>query len=264
MTGVVDFHNHLIPGVDDGAQDVAEAEAALTRFKADGVVAVIATPHLDGSITKQPGQLADRLEELDIGFTDLQTVAARVGGVRVERGVELLLDVPEPDISDARLRLAGGNYFLMEFPFMTVPPHSARAVRTLSSGPYRPIIAHPERYHGFLHTIDLAGEWRDAGACLQVNGGSLLGRYGKEARAAAFELLARGWVDYICSDYHTRGAPLVADYCRLLEEIAPEQAYILTRTNPSRILSGEPPIPAGGIRPKPVSVWGRVTAIFKS
>jgi protein-tyrosine phosphatase len=264
VTGVVDFHNHLIPGVDDGAQDVSESETALLKFKADGVTAVIATPHLDGSLTTQPGQLADRLEELDIGFADLQTVAARVGDVRVERGVELLLDVPEPDLSDPRLRLAGGRFFLMEFPFMTVPPHSARAVQALAAGPYQPIIAHPERYHGFVHTIDLAGEWRAAGAYLQVNGGSLLGRYGREARSAAFELLRRGWVDYICSDYHTRGAPLVGEYCRLLDEIAPEQGYILTRTNPARILIGEPPIPAGGIVPRPRGMWERVTAIFKS
>jgi protein-tyrosine phosphatase len=264
VTGVVDFHNHLIPGVDDGAQDVAECEAALQRFKADGVATVIATPHVDGGTTTHPGQLADRLEELDIGFSDLQAVAARVGGVRVERGAEVLLDVPEPDLSDPRLRLGGGPFFLMEFPFMTVPPHSIRAVRALAAGPYKPIIAHPERYHGFVNTVDLALEWKAAGGQLQVNGGSLLGRYGKEARAAAFELLRRGWVDYLSSDYHTRGPALVADYCRLLEELgAPEQAYLLTVTNPGRILTGDPPIPIAPIIVKS-SMWGRVRAIFKS
>lgn len=264
MTGVVDFHNHLVPGVDDGAQDESECESALEQFKADGVSVVIATPHLDGSMTTHPGQLADRLEELDIGFADLRAVAGRVGGVRIERGVELLLDVPEPDLSDPRLRLAGGNYFLMEFPFMSVPPHSTRAVRALAGGPYKPIIAHPERYRGFVHTIDLALEWKGAGAQLQVNGGSLLGRYGKEARMAAFELLRRGWVDYVCSDYHCRGPALVADYCRLLEGMgASEQAYLLTVTNPGRIISGETPIPVPPINVKS-SMWGRVAAIFKS
>lgn len=265
MTGVVDFHNHLMPGVDDGAQDATETEAALNKFKADGVVAVIATPHLDGSITTHAVQLADRLEELDVGFENLKACAEKVGGIRVERGVELLLDVPEPDISDPRLRLAGGNYFLMEFPFMSVPPHSARVVRQIADGPYRPIIAHPERYSGFVHTIELAQEWKAAGALLQVNGGSLLGRYGKDARAAAFELLRRGWVDYVCSDYHTRGPALVADYCTLLEEMgASEQVHLLTVTNPGRILSGEAPIPIAPLKPQKTGVWGRMTGIFKS
>jgi protein-tyrosine phosphatase len=172
--------------------------------------------------------------------------------------------VPEPNIEDPRLRLAGGNFFLMEFPFMMVPPHSPRAVRSLASGPYRPVIAHPERYHGFVNTIDLALEWKDAGGLLQVNGGSLLGRYGKDARAAAFELLARGWVDYMCSDYHTRGPALIAEYRRVLEEMgAEEQAYLLTVTNPARILAGEAPIPVAPIRAK-TTVWGKVTGIFKS
>jgi protein-tyrosine phosphatase len=264
VNGVVDFHNHLMPGVDDGAQDVAETEAGLNKFKADGVATVIATPHLDGSMTTHPGQLADRLEELDIGFADLKACAEKVGGMRVERGVELLLDVPEPDISDPRLRLAGGNFFLMEFPFMSIPPHSARVVRQIVQGPYRPIIAHPERYNGFLHSMEQALEWKEAGALLQVNGGSLLGRYGKDARAAAFELLARGWVDYVCSDFHTRGPALVADYCRLLEEMAPEQAYLLTVTNPGRILTGEAPIPIAPLKAQRPGMWGRVTSIFKS
>ena len=208
--------------------------------------------------------LRRRMLELDRAFDVLQACAQRVRDVRVHRGVELLLNVPNPDLSDARLRLGGGQFFLMEFPYFAVPPHSAEAVRSLASGGFTPIIAHPERYRGIGHDLDIAKRWRENGAFLQVNGGSLLGRYGAEARAAAFELLGRGWVDYLCSDYHARGPTLVAQYETLLEEIgAHEQVQLLTQVNPARMLEGRKPIPALPLHVKR-TFWRRVAGMFRS
>jgi len=262
--GTLDFHNHLMPGVDDGAQTTEDATQALMKFKADGVTTVITTPHLDGSTTTHPDALAARLRELDVAFEKLERCAEKVGGIKVERGVELLLDVPDPNVSDPRLRLGGGMFFLMEFPFMTVPPFSTRAVEKLCATPYTPVIAHPERYHRFRSNLDLALEWKEKGAFLQVNGGSLLGRYGAEAREAALELLQRGWADYLSSDYHARGQTLVTEYRGLLEsQGAVEHAYLLMQANPERLLAGKPPIPVPPLQLKR-NVWERMTAIFRS
>ena len=260
---VVDFHNHVIPAVDDGAQTATEATEALNAFADDGVTTVVATPHVDASITLREDALSDRMAALDFGYIELQRISREVGRVRIERGVELLLDVPEPNLSDPRLRLGGGKFFLMEFPFMMVPPQSARVIKSISESGFKPIIAHPERYHGFAHEIDLAGEWKTQGALLQVNGGSLLGRYGAEARRIAFELLERGWVDYLCSDYHARGATLVADYRALLEKMeATEQVHTLMETNPRRMLEGSEPLPVAPLRGKP-TLWTRMTGLFR-
>ncbi|MGQ0560342.1 MAG: tyrosine-protein phosphatase [Gemmatimonadota bacterium] len=260
---IVDFHNHLMPGVDDGAQTPAEAIDAIAAFEQDGVAVAIATPHMDGSITNRPAELAARLAELDAGFGALQQCARHAGKLQVERGVELLLDIPEPDLTDARLRLAGGKSFLMEFPYMMVPPHSARVIRSLCATGFTPVIAHPERYHDFGSSIDLAAQWKQNGALLQVNGGSLLGRYGAEARRTAFELLRRGWADYICSDYHARGPTLVAQCRALLESTGgAEQAYILMETNPARLLSGLAPLPVAPLQVRR-SLWGRISAVFR-
>jgi protein-tyrosine phosphatase len=261
---VLDFHNHLMPAVDDGAQTIEDATQALIKFKADGVSTVITTPHVDGSLTTQGAWLAARLRELDVAFETLERCAEKVGGINVRRGVELLLDIPDPDLSDRRLRLSGGPFFLMEFPFMTVPPFSTRAVEMLCATSYTPIIAHPERYHRIRNNLDLVLEWKQKGALLQINGGSLLGRYGPEPREAALELLERGWADYLCSDYHARGPTLVADYRELLESKGGvEQAYLLMQANPERLLAGEPPIPVPPFHLKR-NMWDRMTAIFRS
>jgi len=262
--GYVDFHNHVMPAVDDGAQSVAESSDALNAFKEAGVSVVVATPHVAASLTVKQPDCKVWLRELDAAFAELQACAAQIGGVRVERGVELALDIPEPDLSDPRLRLAGGRFFLMEFPAMTVPPGSERVLSDLCESGVIPIIAHPERYYGVLNALELVGAWRTAGAYLQLNSGSLLGRYGPDARNVGFELLRRGWVDYLSSDYHSRGPTLVRQCWSLLETLdAKEQAYTLMKINPSRMLEGNPPLPVQPLRLKP-TLWSRVAAVFRS
>ena len=261
---IVDFHNHLIPGVDDGAQTVVESEAAVAAFVAHGVTAFVATPHVDGELTLTRAHLDDRLGEIDGGWHELEQMCAeKFPDISVFRAAEVLLDVPEPDLSDPRLRINGGRFFLVEFPFMTVPPQSARVIRYLADTGYTPILAHPERYRG-VSDVSMAGEWRQAGALLQLNGGSLLGRYGAAARDLAFQILEQGWADFLCSDYHARGEPLIRDYERMLVESGgEEQAATLMRTNPARMLNGEKPLPVAPFRPRRPSVWQRVSGLFR-
>lgn len=261
---IIDFHNHLIPGVDDGAQTIAESEAAVSAFVTHGVTGMVATPHLNAELTADVTGLKERLEEIDGGWESFANMCAdKFPAVSAFRAVELLLDIPEPDLSDSRLRINGGKFFLVEFPFMAVPPQSARVLRDLSASGYTPILAHPERYRG-MPDIRVAGEWRQAGALLQVNGGSLLGRYGPAARRIAFQLLEQGWVDFLCSDYHARGEPLIREYENaLLEGDAAEQAITLMRTNPARMLADEPPLPVMPFRPRRGNVWRRVSEFFR-
>jgi protein-tyrosine phosphatase len=146
---------------------------------------------------------------------------------------------------------------------MSIPPQSVRVIRHLADTGYTPILAHPERYRG-MTDVALGGEWRQGGALLQINGGSLLGRYGPAARNIAFQLLEHGWADFLCSDYHARGDTLVRDYERLLiESNGEEQAATLMKINPARMLSGEKPLPVLPFKPRRPGVWRRVTGLFK-
>jgi protein-tyrosine phosphatase len=261
---VTDFHNHLMPSVDDGAQSLGESCEGLKAFEKEDVRFIITTPHLNGSLTLDRGALEARLTSLDHAWEEL-TVHARAHhpGVTLYRGVELMLDVPEPRLEDPRLRLAGGPFVLIEFPFMTVPPRSVQALTNIVQNGCRPILAHPERYNGFAPDYSLAEQWRKTGAALQVNGPSLLGKYGPDAREYAFGLLERGWVDYLSSDYHARGPTHVREYRGLLEEAgAGEQMLGLMETNPSRILTGEAAWPVPSMRVKN-SLWDRVIGLFR-
>lgn len=255
----VDFHNHLMPGVDDGAQDDDESRAALERLHADGVEAVVVTPHLQGSLTTTPEKLARRLRELDEGWDRFREIAAGAfPEMRIERGTEVMLDAPKLDLSDPRIRLAGTSFVLVEFPYMTVPPNSAPAIFDLKMKGWTPIIAHPERYSGLDRRLEDVAEWRRVGGLLQVNSGSLLGRYGAQAQTIAWRLLRRGWVDFVASDYHARGRTSLAAAREKLEEMdAGEQYRLMTRVNPARILDGHHPEPVPPLQ-EPKKPWWKV------
>jgi protein-tyrosine phosphatase len=249
---VIDIHTHLVPGVDDGARDVGESMAALRRLAVEGAVAVLATPHLQGSLTLNPVLQAERLAELDRGWEALVAATDRPE-LELYRGAEILLDVPAPRPDDERVRIAGGPFVLVEFPYMAVPPAATRPLECMRADGWIPVLAHPERYHGAGSSPDQvvasARRWRNAGSYLQVNGPALLGRYGPEARMRAVALLEAGLVDFVGSDYHARGEPRVREYLSLLRNGGHEwEATLLTETNPRRMLDGQPPLPVPPIQ----------------
>ncbi|HEX6373478.1 MAG TPA: CpsB/CapC family capsule biosynthesis tyrosine phosphatase [Longimicrobium sp.] len=254
---MIDFHNHLIPGVDDGAADAQQAAAALRTFLEQGVDTVVSTPHVNGSLTLDPAQLAERLAEIDAGWAVLEAEAAS-SGVRVLRGAEIMLDVPAPDLSDPRLRLAGTSAVLVEFPFMNVPPNALQALFELKMSGWMPVLAHPERYGNAARDLSDAAEWRRVGAALQINAGSLVGRYGKPASELAWGLVERGMAAYLSSDYHARGRCPVAECRAELERRGGEhQARLLLEENPRRMLEGKPPLPVPPLlAPRPL--WKRI------
>lgn len=248
--GRVDLHNHLMPGVDDGAPDLAASRRGLEAMQADGVERLAVTPHFDASLTTRPDALARRMEELDRGWAALSALAREeFPRVQVTRAAEIMLDTPEPDFSDPRLRLGGGPYVLVEFPFALSPAFSGRVLAAIRSAGWKPVVAHPERYAAAPSIVRAAEAWRGAGAVLQVNGLSLIGRYGAEPKAAAEALFEAGLVDYLASDFHSRGRPLVQDYVVALRRASTDEVVeLLTRTNPARILNGDAPLPVGAVR----------------
>lgn len=243
-SGRIDLHNHLLPGVDDGAADDDQARTALRAMREQGVRALVTTPHLDGSLTLAPDRLAARLAELDAGWARLRAIVdAEFPDVRVERGAEVMLDTPAPDLSDPRARLGGTSFVLVELPYMNVPPNSASTVYGLKMKGHRPIVAHPERYEGVDRELAMVDEWRRVGGHLQVNTGSLLGRYGTRAEHRAWRLLELGWADYLASDYHARGDCTLAAGFAAIEGAGGEAvARALTR-NAERLLHDDPPEP---------------------
>lgn len=261
---MLDLHTHLLPGVDDGARRIEDAKTGLAALSAQGVSAVMLTPHFQASLTEATGQMLARLEELDTAWASLQAlVRSEFAGLRIFRGAELMLDTPIPELDDPRLRLAGGEFLLIEFPGLSIPPRSVDAVRALQAKGYRPIIAHPERYPGMAGGLEIVKHWRRSGAFLQINHGSLLGDYGPVPRQAAFLLLRRGWADFLSSDFHSRGEPRIAAGLDALRRAGgAEQAELLAISNPERLLQAQAPLPVPPL-PAQRGIFARLLAALR-
>ncbi len=259
-----DFHSHLIPGVDDGAADLVESRAAVAAVVRDGVMTAITTPHFDGSLTMAPAMADERLAQFDAGFEALTADAEiTASGVRLLRGVELMLDIPDPDVSDPRLRLNGGRFVLVEYPGLRLPlAHADFAIRALRDKGWQPVLAHPERYRNVDDSLEQLLALRYVGAYFQVNAGSLVGHHGDFARRHAAALLVKGWLEYGSSDYHGRGAPAVsAARAALAASGAGEQAELLFSENTARLVRDESPRPVPAIgrnEEEPRPFWARL------
>jgi len=265
-TAVVDLHNHLVPGVDDGARDLPAVLAAVERMVRVGIRKIVTTPHIDASLTLDPTALERRLDEVTRAWERAAEALARAfPEVDYRRGHEVMLDVPDGDLGDARLRLAGTDYVLVEWPRMRVPPGTPPVVARLVEQGLRPVVAHPERYAGVGADLYVVDQWREAGAYLQVNYGSFVGRYGAEARTTAFRFLRRGWIDFLASDFHGQAGMRIykTQAWDILRELgASEQLELLSVTNPARLLRNERPHAVPAVPEERAGFWSRLKELL--
>lgn len=260
-----DLHSHLVPAVDDGARDLEESGAGVATLVDAGVRRIVTTPHLDVSLTHDPDRLRARIGAVEAAWERAcQVHRERFPDVEFGLGFEVMLDVPDPEPDDPALFLAGTRVLLVEWPGLQVPPASRGVLERLLGADVQPLVAHPERFRTRGPRWETAARWREMGVWLQVNMGSVTGRYGPEAREAAVRLLARGLVDCLSSDLH----PRPGQRCRLeetrgwFEARGAHRAWeLLTATNPSRILAGEAPLPVPPVV-RGGGVMGRLKGLF--
>lgn len=262
-----DLHSHLVPGVDDGARTLDDALDGVERLLALGIDRIVTTPHLAGSVTRDETAFRNRMRSLDEGWSRVsEAVSLRWPDLTFRRGHEVMLDLPDPDLSDERIRLAGTSFVLVEWPALQVPPGTPEVIRRIRAEGFRPVVAHPERYRRTGPGIEVTEAWCEAGAYLQVTYGSLVGRYGETVQRRAHRLVDRGLAHFLSTDFHARpGFPLSFREARRLfeEEGADEEFELLARTNPGRLLRDEEPLPVSPVR-LDRGIWTRFRALFSA
>jgi protein-tyrosine phosphatase len=240
---VIDLHSHLIPGIDDGADTLAESLEAVAEMRRDGIRRIVTTPHLDVSLLSRANLYSTFMDRMDAGWESLAAaVAERFPEIRIDRGVELALDALPPELTDSRLFLAGTRFILMEFPHFRIPPNSERAIQALRDRGIHPVLGHPERYTNMDADLAILRAWKERGAIIQINSGSLVGLYGDQPRRLAEAMIRQGLADCLSSDYHARGKCTMRRAAALLENRGMGgQVRSLTEGNAASMLGGHVP-----------------------
>ena len=193
-----DMHSHLIPGIDDGAQDMDQTIAMLAKFESLGYKKVVTTPHImTDSFPNNPEIILSGLEKV-------RNEIKKVGiNIEIEAAAEYYFDETlMPKIKNKELLTFGDNYVLVEFAFHSPPQFLDQLFFELKTHGYRPVIAHFERYLYYLGKIDKAEKWRSEGINIQININSLFGQYGPEVQKQAEKLIDEGQFDFVGTDCH--------------------------------------------------------------
>jgi len=212
--GFVDWHCHILPGVDDGVQTMDEALHILAAYERLGIREVWLTPHIMEDIPNPTARLRERFAEL---------LAAYKGNVVLNLAAENMLDkLFEERLEQGDLLPLGkdGRHLLVETSYFNPPMGLDDILRRIQAKGYYPLLAHPERYI-YMEENDYV-RLKSMHIKFQLNLFSLMDLYGKEVRKRAKELQSKGMYDYIGTDLHR-----IAVLNNLLEKRNPSDSWRL-------------------------------------
>lgn len=233
---MIDLHSHILPELDDGSQSLEESLAMARMAVQSGVTVMVATPHCMDDRAQQV-YAAWRLLREALRDTEIP--------LKLYLGMEIFgtADTVRLLRAGRLFPLNGSQYPLIEFSFRSTGEEETQILYQVLRAGYRPLVAHPERYGYVWENPELINLWTKMGCLLQINRGSLLGRFGPGAQRMAAELVERGFVTAVATDAHSPRVrtPWMKDIQTLLsQEYSPQLARKLLLQNPQHILRNEP------------------------
>ena len=197
----VDIHSHLLPGIDDGATSIEDTAHLIKGLENIGVKKFITTPHVMGEVWKNTSgeikkKLSATIPELNIpNINERFKVAA-----------EYMIDEEFRELfKKEQLLTLKENYVLVEMSYVSPSIQLYDILFELQTAGYQPIVAHPERYNFYHHSLDDYKKLKNIGCLFQLNMLSATGYYGEHVAKISNSLVKEGLIDFIGSDvHHTR------------------------------------------------------------
>lgn len=232
---MIDLHSHLLPGIDDGAPDLATALQLAKVALADGITHMVCTPHIHpGRYDNTPHSIEQALAELRAGLAEQQLALQVSAAAEVRFGMELMLAVKQQQIPFLGL-WQQRPVLLLEFPHGELPFGAERLTQWLLQQGIQPMIAHPERNKGLLRDPSKIKPLVQQGCLFQVTAGAVAGRFGQPAQDLAERFLAEGLVTILASDAHNleHRPPVLSEGLAAASALLGEaEAYKLVQDNP--------------------------------
>ena len=236
MLNMIDFHSHILPGIDDGSRNMEQSIQILKEAKEAGFSKVISTSHyMEEYFECDENNRKQLIEELQKEVKDIELYLGSEIYI-TNNIVDLIKDGKASSIN-------GTKYVLFEFPLAETKPMNDKEViyRLIENG-YVPIIAHPERYPFIQKDPDYLFELSDMGALFQANYGSIVDMYGSKAKKTLKKLLKNDLISFFGTDTHrpeqvfTKIPHIMKKLEKLLSD---EEIERYTSINPQKVLNNE-------------------------
>lgn len=244
---MVDLHLHLLPGIDDGPQDLESSVRMARALLIDGIEQVAVSPHVSERFPNTAAGIAQSAATLS------ECLASSGIELPITTGAEIALDrmAALGDDELIALSIAGrGRHLLLEVPYAAWPMDIEVQVARVESLGMTAVLAHPERCAAVQADPTPLKRLAERGVLAHATAGSIVGTSGRSAQRTAFELIDDGTISFVSSDSHGAGKrpPRMTKAFTALGE--GELAGWLTTGIPAALLTAEqlPPRPSGSAR----------------
>lgn len=223
---MIDLHNHLLPGIDDGAPDLATALQLAQVAVGDGTTHLVCTPHIHpGRYDNTTASINQALAIFKRGLNEQNIPLHVAAAAEVRFGMEIMVGIKTNSIPFLG-QWQGKNVLLLEFPHGEIPFAAERLTSWLLQNNIIPMIAHPERNKGLMRDPNKLKPFLDQGCLLQVTAGSVAGNFGEVAQDLAVRLLEKNLVTILASDAHNieHRPPILSAGLAIVTELLGEAA----------------------------------------
>ena len=235
----IDIHSHILPQIDDGAENFHISMEMLRTAQEEKIGAVILTPHYKPMHHNAGPEKIRALRE------ELQEAADREGlRIQLYQGNEFYYHsgIFQKLEEGKACSLAGSSYVLIEFGPMEGFGYIRNGLYEALSQGYRPVLAHVERYTSIFKEPDRVGELVGMGCCIQVNAGSVMGKPGFGIRQFTKRLLKERLVHFVATDAHNsdKRKPELSECGRYISrKYGEDYASRLLYENPMHVIRDE-------------------------
>lgn len=228
---MIDFHSHILPGLDDGLVSMEETLEIAREARKAGFEKIIATTHYSNRY------VADEKERTKL----LNKINKEVDDIELVLGSEIYINHHVDDLikENKASTINKSKYILFEMPLREGYPDLKNVIIDLISKGYYLIFAHPERYSDFQEDPRLLEEFIDLGVYLQANYLSILGFYGKDAQKTVELLFKHDMISFLGTDVHEPGTyypKIKTAKEKIISLIGEERFEELSDLNPREVL----------------------------
>lgn len=238
---MIDLHCHLLPGLDDGAAELAVSLRMAQASVEQGVTVVACTPHILPGLYHNSGPaIREAVQQLQ-AILDEQGIPLRLA---TGADVHVTPDFVAGLRSGRLLSLADSRYVLVEPPHHSAPPQLEEFFFNLVVAGYVPVLTHPERLSWVPARYQIIKKLVRAGVWMQITAGSFTGAFGRNALYWAQRMLDEGCVHLIATDAHDaerRRPDLAQGREAVAKRVGAEEAQHLVLTRPKGVLENQAP-----------------------